>query len=135
MWCSPRVWLGVALAAMLLGCRAPAPVTAPPAPVPDASAQGHDDKDRSTAASRQTRCMLAGDIAADYVRRRDVEHASLPQVFDPLVMAMDDATMSPETKVRLGDAMRLALAVYAHPTWTAADAYAYGRHECERTNP
>ena len=135
MWYSPRVWLGVALAMTLLGCRAPAPVVAPPAPVPDASAQGHDGRDYATAPSRQTRCMLAGDIAADYVRRRDVEHASLPQVFDPLVMAMDDATMSPEAQARLGDAMRLALAVYAHPTWTAADAYAYGLQECERTTP
>ena len=135
MRCSPRVWLGVALAVTLLGCRAPAPVAAPPASVHDEIARGHNDRDRSTAPSRQTRCMLSGDIAADYVRRRDVEHASFPQVFDPLVMAMDDATMSPETKARLGDAMRLALAVYAHPTWTAADAYAYGLQECERTNP
>jgi hypothetical protein len=135
MRCSPRVWLGVALAATLLGCRAPAPVAAPPAPVHDEIARGHDDKDRSTTPSRQTRCILFGDIAADYVRRRDVEHASFPQVFDPLVMAMDDATMSPETQARLGASMRLALAVYAHPTWTAADAYAYGLQECERTTP
>ena len=72
----------------------------------------------------QTRCRLYGDIAADYVWRRDVQHESFPQVFDRLVMAMDDETMSPETKARLGASMRLALAVYAHPTWTAADAYA-----------
>ena len=132
---SPHVWLGVALAATLLGCGAPAPVADPLAPVPDAIARGNDDRDGSTARRRQTHCMLNGDIAADYVWRRDVQHASFPQVFDPLVMAMDDATMSPETKARLGDAMRLALAVYAHPTWTAADAYAYGLQECERTNP
>ena len=135
MRCSPCVWLGVALAVTLLGCRAPAPVATSPASVHDEIARGHDDRDRSTALSRQTRCMLSGDIAADYVRRRDVEHASFPQVFDSLVMAMDDATMSFETKARLGDAMRLALAVYAHPTWTAADAYVYGLQEYERTNP
>ena len=135
MRCFLRIWLGVALAMTLLGCRAPAPVAAPQAPGPDAIARDHDDRDRATALSRPTRCLLSGDIAADYVRRRDVEHASLPQVFDPLVIAMDDATLSPETKAQLSDAMRLALAVYAHPTWTAADAYAYGLQECERTTP
>jgi hypothetical protein len=103
--------------------------------VPDAVARDNDDRDRSTARLRQTRCTLYGDIAADYVWRRDVQHESFPQVFDPLVMAMDDETMSPETKARLGASMRLALAVYAHPTWTAADAYAYGLQECERTTP
>jgi hypothetical protein len=135
MRCSPCVWLGVAFAAVLLGCGAPAPVTDPLAPVPDAIARGNDDRDHSTARRHQTRCMLYGDIAADYVRRRDVQHESFPQVFDRLVMAMDDATINPETKARLGASMRLALAVYAHPTWTAADAYAYGLQECERTTP
>jgi hypothetical protein len=125
----------MALAATLLGCGAPAPVTAPRAPVPDAIVRGHDDRDRATAPERQTRCRLYGDIAADYVGRRDVQHASFAQVFDPLVMAMDDVTLSPETKARLGASMRLALVVYAHPTWTAADAYAYGVQECARTNP
>ena len=57
------------------------------------------------------------------------------QVFDRLVIAMDDETMSPEMKARLGASMRLALAVYTHPTWTTADAYAYGLQECERTTP
>ena len=135
MRCFPCVWLGVAFAATLLGCGAPAPVADPLAPVPDAIARGNDDRDRATARMRQTRCMLYGDIAADYVRRRDVQHESFPQVFDRLVMAIDDETISPETKARLGASMRLALAVYAHPTWTAADAYAYGLQECERTNP
>ena len=135
MRCSPRVWLGVALAATLLGCGAPAPVAAPPAPMPDAVARGHDDRGRSMARMRQTRCTHYGDIAADYVRRRDVQHESFPQVFDRLVIATDDETMSREMKARLGDSRRLALAVYAHPTWTAADAYAYGLQECERTTP
>ena len=135
MRCSPCVWLGVALAAALLGCGAPTPVADPLAPVPDALARGHDDRDRSTAHMRQTRCMLYGDIAADYVWRRDVQHESFPQVFDRLVIAMEDEPVSPETKARLGASMRLALAVYAHPAWTAADAYAYGLQECERTTP
>jgi hypothetical protein len=132
---SLHVWLGVALAATLLGCGAPAPAVDPLAPVPDAIARGHDDRDRSTARMHQTRCMLYGDIAADYVRRRDVQHESFPQVFDRLVMAMDDETLSSESKARLGASMRLALAVYTHPTWTVADAYAYGLQECERTTP
>ena len=135
MRCSPRIWLSVTLAATLLGCGAPAPVAAPPAPVPDTIARGHDDRDRSTARMHQTRCMLYGDIAADYVWRRDVQHESFPQVFDRLVIATDDETMSPEMKAQLDASMRLALAVYAHPTWTAADAYAYGLQECERTTP
>jgi hypothetical protein len=135
MRCSPRVWLGVALATTLLGCGAPAPVAPPQAPVQDAIARGHDARDRAPAPERQTRCRLYGDIAADYVGRRDGQHASFAQVFDPLVIAMDDTTLSPETQARLSAAMRLALAVYAHPTWTAADAYAYGLQECARTNP
>lgn len=135
MRCSPRIWLGVALAATLLGCGAPAPVADPQASGPDAIAQGHDGRDSSTVRMRQTRCTLYGDIAVDYVWRRDVQHESFPQVFDRLVIAIDDETMSPEMKVRLGASMRLALAVYAHPAWTAADAYAYGLQECERTTP
>ena len=135
MRCSPCIWLGVAFAATLLGCGTPAPVADPMAPVPNAIARGNDARDHSTARMPQTRCMLYGDIAADYVWRRDVQHESFPQVFDRLVMAMDDETISPEIKARLGDSMRLALAVYAHPTWTAADAYAYGLQECGRTTP
>src|SRR5262249_25588205 len=81
MRCALPVWLVVALAVTLLGCGALAPVADPLTPVPDAIARGHDDRDRAAARMRQARCMLDGDVAADYVLRRDVQHESFAQVF------------------------------------------------------
>jgi hypothetical protein len=127
-------WLGVALAAMLLGCGAPAPLD-PLASGPDTIVRGHDARDPAPASQPQTGCLRYGDLAADFLWRRDVQHESFAQVFDRHVIALDDVTLSPEAQAQLGAAMRLALAVYGHSTWTAADAYAYGLQDCGRTTP
>jgi hypothetical protein len=74
-------------------------------------------------------CRLHGGLAAQFVQNRDTQHESLEVV----LARLDETDQSdPHTKAMGALVRKAAIQVYAHPAWTAADAFTYAEQECIR---
>jgi hypothetical protein len=117
------------LAGLQVSCQAPAPPSAPTQdPVQSLHAM-NERLDREHAELADLVCTLQGMAAVVMFDARDTMTRDMQ-------LATVDRIMQETPRATNGPALReLALAVYAHPTWTRADAWNYGVELCRQGSP
>ena len=91
-------------------------------------------QETSQATAVQSHCRFAGTMAAGLVRRRDIDRATRGAVLADYDRALRSPYVTDRDKAIIASHRQLAVQVYAHPAWTAADARTYAVQECLRAN-